>query len=155
MEPSGHQRKDMGVICRYGTQSVMKVGLNQPIMREVVVKLMGPLESDGLTEYVTEDSADGYPTMKGHIVKRAKKGLKRLKSKAGSKRVNHQVIKSNAKALMSSGMRTGKGIMRTPKLRWKSSACVGLVGLMTTSPRERAWRELSWRVNSTWSSTAD
>ena len=38
------------VIRRYGTQSVRKVGLNQPIMREVLGKLMRPTESDGLTE---------------------------------------------------------------------------------------------------------
>ena len=34
------------VIRRYGTQSVMKVGLNQPIMREVLGKL-NLMESDG------------------------------------------------------------------------------------------------------------
>ena len=28
------------MIGRYGTQSVMKVGLNQPIMREVLEKIM-------------------------------------------------------------------------------------------------------------------
>ena len=38
------------VIRRYGTQSVMKVGLNQPIMREVLGKLMTSVESDVLTE---------------------------------------------------------------------------------------------------------
>ena len=46
------------VIRRYGTQSVMKVGLNQPIMREVLEKLMSSVESDVLTESATEDSAD-------------------------------------------------------------------------------------------------
>ena len=44
------------VIRRYGTQSVMKVGLNQPIMREVLEKLMSSVESDVLPEPVTEDS---------------------------------------------------------------------------------------------------
>ena len=34
------------VIRRYGTQFVIKVGLNQPIMREVLEKLMNSLESD-------------------------------------------------------------------------------------------------------------
>ena len=46
------------VIRRYGTQSVMKVGLNQPIMREVIGKLMSSAESGVLTESATEDSAD-------------------------------------------------------------------------------------------------
>ena len=46
------------VIRRYGTQSVMKVGLNQPIIREVLGKLMSSVESDVLTEPASEDSAD-------------------------------------------------------------------------------------------------
>ena len=46
------------VIRRYGTQSIMKVGLNQPIMREVLQKIVNSMESDVLTESVTEDSAD-------------------------------------------------------------------------------------------------
>ena len=40
----------------------MKVGLKQPIMREVLEKVMGPTEFDGLTESVTEGSADEYST---------------------------------------------------------------------------------------------
>ena len=67
------------VICSYGTQSVMKLGRNQPIMREFLEKFMGPMESDGLTESVTKDSADEYPIAKSKPTKRAKKGLKRLK----------------------------------------------------------------------------
>ena len=43
------------VIRRYGTQSVLKVGLNQPIMRDVLEKLMSSVESDVLTESVTGD----------------------------------------------------------------------------------------------------
>ena len=46
------------VIRRYGTQSKMKVGLNQPIMREVLEKKLNSIESDVLTESLTEDSAD-------------------------------------------------------------------------------------------------
>ena len=46
------------VLHRYGTHSVMKVGLNQPIMREVLGKLLSSVESDVLTESVSEDSAD-------------------------------------------------------------------------------------------------
>ena len=50
------------VIRRYGTESVMKVGLNQPIMREILEKLMSSIESDVLTETVTVDSADDHQT---------------------------------------------------------------------------------------------
>ena len=83
-------------------QSVMKVGFNQPIMLEALEKLMGPNESDGLTESVTEDSADYYPIFKRQPVKRAKKGLKRLKSKVGSKTVDFKVIKSKTNAVVTS-----------------------------------------------------
>ena len=61
------------VICRYGTQSVMKVGLNQPVMREVLEKIMSYVESDVLTESVTEDSADDQQITRKLSVRRAKK----------------------------------------------------------------------------------
>ena len=38
------------VILRYRTQSVMMVRLDQPILREVLEKLMSSVESDVLTE---------------------------------------------------------------------------------------------------------
>ena len=47
----------------------MKLGLNQLIMREVLEKLMGPTESDGLTESVTEESADENPITRKQPVK--------------------------------------------------------------------------------------
>ena len=40
------------VIRRYGTQSVMRVGLNQPVLRNLIEKMMESTESDGLTESV-------------------------------------------------------------------------------------------------------
>ena len=46
------------IVRRYGTQPVMKLGLNQLIMREVFEKLLKPTESDRLTESVTEDNAE-------------------------------------------------------------------------------------------------
>ena len=39
--------KTWDLIRRYGTQSAREVGLNQPIMREVLDKLMSSVESDG------------------------------------------------------------------------------------------------------------
>ena len=77
------------VIRRYDTQSVMKVGLNQPIMHEVLEKIMYSVESDVLTESITEDSAHS-------TVRQAKKGLKRLKGKTGNRAVNQKVVKPKA-----------------------------------------------------------
>ena len=65
--------KSWDVIRRYGTQSIMKVGLNQPIMREVLEKIVNSMESDVLTESVTEDSADDQQGTKKLLVRRAKK----------------------------------------------------------------------------------
>ena len=90
------------VIRRYGTQSVMKVGLNQPNMREVLGKLMSSNESDGLTESVTEDSVVDYQITKKPPFKRANKGLNILEGKLGSKTVNHRVIKSKANVALTS-----------------------------------------------------
>ena len=90
------------MIRRYGTQSVMKVGLNQPIIREVLEKLMSSVESDVLTESVIEDSADYQQITRKLAIRRAKKGLKRLKGKTGSKIVNQKVLKSKARALVAS-----------------------------------------------------
>ena len=89
-------------IRRYGTQSIMKVGLNQPIMREDLEKIINSMESDVLTESVTEDSADDQPVTKKLPVRRARKGLKRLKGKTGSRAVNQRVVKSKASAVVAS-----------------------------------------------------
>ena len=90
------------VIRRYGKQSVMKVGLNQPIMREVLGKLMSSTESDVLTESILEDSANENQVVIKLPVRRAKKGLKRLKGRTGSKKVNQKVVKSKANAVVAS-----------------------------------------------------
>ena len=87
------------VIRRYGTLSIMKVGLNQPIMREVLEKTMNSIESDVLTESVTEDGADDQQVTKKLPVR---KGLKRLKGKTGSRAVNQRVVKSKASAVVAS-----------------------------------------------------
>ena len=79
------------VIRQYGTQSIMKVGLNQPIMREVLEKIMNSMESDVLTESVL-----------------TRKGLKRLKGKTGSRAVNPRVVKSKASAVVASLTSAGR-----------------------------------------------
>ena len=96
------------VIRRYGTQSIMKVGLKQPIMREVLEKIMNSMESDILTESVTEDSADDQQVTKKLPVRRAKKGLKRLKGKTGSRAVNQRLVKSKASTVVASLTSAGR-----------------------------------------------
>ena len=80
----------------------MKVELNQPIMREVLGKLMSSAESDVLTESFLEDSADEHQIMRKLPVRRGKKVLMRLKGRTGSKIVNQKVVKSKAKAVVAS-----------------------------------------------------
>ena len=90
------------MIRRDGTQSVMKVGLVQPIMREFLGKLMSSAESDVLTESVAEEGADENQVVRKLPVRRAKKGLKILKGRTGSKTVNQKVVKSKANAVVAS-----------------------------------------------------
>ena len=68
------------IIRRDGTQSVMRVGLNQPIIRKVIEKMMESTESDCLTESVTEESAEESPIMRDQPIRRTKKGLRKYKS---------------------------------------------------------------------------
>ena len=96
------------MIRRFGTQSKMKVGLNQPIMRGVLEKIMNSIESDVLTESVTDDSADDQQVTKKLPVRRAKKGLKRLKGKTGSRAMNQRVVKSKASAVVASLTSAGR-----------------------------------------------
>ena len=100
--------KSWDVIRLYGTQSIMKVGLNQPIMREVLEKIVSSMESDVLTESVTEDSADDQHVAKKLPVRRARKGLKRLKGKTGSRAMNPRVVKSRASAVVTSLTSAGR-----------------------------------------------
>ena len=65
------------IIRRYGNQSVMRGGLNQPLMREVIEKMVESTESDGLTESVKEESADESPIMRDQPIRRTKKGLRK------------------------------------------------------------------------------
>ena len=100
--------KSWDVIRRYGTHSIMKVGLNQPIMREVLEKIVSSMESDVLTESVTEDSADDQNVAKKLPVRRARKGLKRLKGKTGNRAMNPRVVKSRANAVVTSLTSAGR-----------------------------------------------
>ena len=86
----------------------MKLGLNQPIIREVLDKLMSSVESDVLTESVTEDSADDQQITRKLPVRRARKGLKRLNGKTGSKSVNQKVVKLKASAVVASLARAAR-----------------------------------------------
>ena len=61
---------------------------------------MGSTESDVLTESVTEDSADDHQTTNRQPIRRAKKGLKRLRCRTGTKKVNQKMIKSKVNAVV-------------------------------------------------------
>ena len=69
---------------------------------------MNSMESDVLTESVTEDSADDQPVTKKLPVRRVRKGLKRLKGKTGSQAVNQRVVKSKASAVVASLTSAGR-----------------------------------------------
>ena len=69
---------------------------------------MNSVGSDVLTESVTEDSADDQQTTRKLPVRRAKKGLKRLKGKTGSRAVNQRVVKSKTSTVMASSTRTAR-----------------------------------------------
>ena len=93
----GNRTQVGDVTRRYGTQSVMKVGLNQPNEKQ-----MTSVKSDVLTESVTEDSANDQQISRKLPVRRAKKVLKRLRLKTGTKTVNQKVVKSKASAVVAS-----------------------------------------------------
>ena len=61
-----------------------------------------PVESDILNESVSEDSADENQIVRKLHVRRARKGLKRLKGRIGSKSVNQKAVKSKANAIVAS-----------------------------------------------------
>ena len=133
------------VIRRYGTQSVMKVGLTQPIMREVLEKIMNSVESDVLTESVTEDSADDQQITRKLPVRRAKKGLKRLKGKTRSRAVKQKVVKSKASTVVASLARvarsgeSGQGDGATLAGGEKENPIPPMLlsGLTTTAPKSK------------------
>ena len=88
---------------------VMRLGLNQPIMREFLAKMTKSTESDGLTESVTEESAEESPIMRGRPVTRARKGLKKYKSivrklneRVNDKVINPKVVKSKTTTVVMS-----------------------------------------------------
>ena len=123
----------------------MKVGLNQPIMGEVLEKIVNSMESDVLTESVTEESADDQQVTKKLPVRRAKKGLKRLKGKTGSRAVNQRVVKSKANtvvaSLISAGRsgESGQGDGATPVVGEKENLIppMLLAGLTITATRSK------------------
>ena len=97
------------VIRGYGTQPVMKLILNQPIMSEIFKNTIKPAESDGLTESATEESAKKSSTVQDEPVKGAKKRLRnyksmarKLKCKVKDKVTNSKVVKSKATAVVMS-----------------------------------------------------
>ena len=132
------------MIRSYGTQSVIKVGLTQPITREVLEKLMNSIESDVLTESVTEDSADNHQATNRQPIRRAKKELKRLRNRAGSKTLNQKVIKSKVNAVVtlakaSRPNETGPGDCSAPGRGEKENLIplLLLAGLISTASKSK------------------
>ena len=130
------------VIRRYGTQSVMKVVLNQPPVREVLEKLMSSTESDVLTESVTEDSAVDHQTTKRQPIRRAKKGQKRLRSRAGRKTEIQKVIKTkvNAAVTLAKHLARVKLDMEIAGIGWGKKKLIPpmlLAGLISTASKSR------------------
>ena len=83
----------------------MRVGLNQPIMREVIEKMMESTEPGGLTESVTEKSAEESPIMRDQPVRRAEKGLRKYISmvrKLSDKVTIPEVVKSKCATVVMS-----------------------------------------------------
>ena len=70
-------------------------------MQNIVEKMMESTESDSLTESITEESAKESPIMRGRLVRRSRKGLKKYKSKVRKlkERVNNKV--TNPKVVQS------------------------------------------------------
>ena len=97
------------LIWRYGTQSVMTVGLNQPIMREVIEKMMEFTEYDGRTDSVTDENAEESLFMGAQPNKRARKGLRKynsmvrkLKNRVNDTVTNSKAVKSKVATLVMS-----------------------------------------------------
>ena len=99
----------LSIIRRYGTQPVMRVGLNQHIMREVIEKMRESTESDGLTQSVTEESVEEVRIMRDQPIRRTKKGLRnyksmvrKLKERVNDKVTKPKVVKSKAATVVMS-----------------------------------------------------
>ena len=137
--------KTWDVILRYGTQSVMKMVLNQAIMREVLGKLMSSAESDDLNESVMEDSANDHQIMRKLPIRRAKKGLKKLRWRVGSKTMNQKVVKSKANAVVASLAKVarpsesgqGDGAASTRRKKENLIPLMLLAGLTSTATRSK------------------
>ena len=117
MEPSDLHGKDMGsdTQVRY---AVRNEGGVKPTHHARGSKETNELrKSDVLTESVTEDSAEDQQITRKLPLRRAKKGLKRLKGKTGSKTVNQKVVKSKARAVVASLARAADGAM----LAWEKT----------------------------------
>ena len=134
-------------VRRYGTHSVMKFGLNQPIMREVIEKMMESTKSDDLTESVTAESAEESQIMRDQPNKRTRKGLRKyksmvrkLKNRVNDKVTNPKVVKSKAATVVMSLAKVsrpnevgeGDGVMHECKETENQVPPMLLAGLIST-----------------------
>ena len=105
---SGVYGRSLGVVQSYGTQSILKTGLNQPLMREVLDKLdecEGRL-SELLLDSATDESEANSPIKmtpqenKGEVVylSRTRKGTMRSKLMIG--KINEMKMKLGSKVTL-------------------------------------------------------
>ena len=106
LEPSNLHGEDMGRDTQIRDAVRNEGGVDPNLMREVVGKLMSSAQSDVLTESVSEDSSDENQVLRKLPVRRAKKGLKRLKGKNSNQ--NSESESSEVEGERSSGL-VGKG----------------------------------------------
>ena len=126
----------------------MRVGLNQPIMREVIEKMVESTECDGLTE----DSAEESPIMRDQPIRRAKKGLRKyksmvrkLKERVNDKVTNPKVVKSKAatvvislaKVYRPSEFGQGGGVRRGGRENENQVPPMLLAGLISTASKAK------------------
>ena len=133
------------VIRRYGTQSIMKVGLNQPIMPEVLEKIVNSVGSDVLTESVTEDSANDQQITRNLPVRRAKKRAEAVKGK--DRKQSREPESGEVKSQHSGGLLGRSSLFKRKLARRWCDACRGrkrehdnpmlLAGLTTTATRSK------------------
>ena len=132
------------IIQKYGTQSVMRVGLNQPIMLEVIEKMVESTESDGLTESVTEESAEESPIMRDQSNRRTKKGRRKYKSMV-RKKLKKRVVRSKAATVVMSIAKVsrlsevgqGDGAMHSVREKKNQVPSMLLTGLISTASKAK------------------
>ena len=128
------------------------MGLNQPLMREVVEKIIESTESDGLTESVTEASAEESAIKRDQPIKSTRKGLRKfksivrkLKNRVNDKVTNPKIVKSKAATVVMSLAKVSRpneveqrdGVMHGGKEKENQVPSMLLAGLIPTASKAK------------------